>query len=592
MNYKKIIFNPFFQASLLLLGTLFIYKPIPLLASDTSIYFPISYKLLATYFILLFIVSFTIVLTIYKYIPYTAKNALCAFFITTAILSYYSSLINPIEGPIIAWDIPMGSYNKYNLFIWIATIFTIIALSSLIFFFPKSKKYLNFFIIVINLTLIIQTIILSTNYKEIEVVETKEKLLNEKLAKLSNIYSFSKDKNVLLIMLDMLQSGTVNQTLKIHPQLKQKFNGFTYYPNTLSVGAYTRVSVPVIAGGDKYQIRKLIKIDNDKKVIYKKIQTAYEEYIKMSEKYNYQYTMVYPQYGNEENINYINLLKKKYNHTQILDINEFSMYDKTHKKINIKNEETLLVAHRILRFSVFNMLPRTLKKIAWEKIPYIVQMKTDKNESYILDHFNKLMQLSQLQDMIDFSNNKNPNKAFKFIQNTITHPMYTINKKCQFGLDKYDGNSTHLQTAYCALYKLGEFFDKLKELKVYDNTKIIIVSDHGSGDIMKESPLKPRSHITLLVKDFYDTKNFIKSDIFLSNVDIYGIVLSGVSDNKQTNLDKIKKPEKNRTLYYTKYKPSYEIDFKNLNVKSILKIKEQYKVKDNVFNEKNWIKTK
>ena len=75
---------------------------------------------------------------------------------------------------------------------------------------------------------------------------------------------------------------------------------------------------------------------------------------------------------------------------------------------------------------------------------------------------------------------------------------------------------------------ISEFFDYMKENGVYDNTKIIIVSDHGSfskgakTDLPKPNGLKvsPQNFVaSLLVKDF-NSHGVIKDDYtFMTNAD-------------------------------------------------------------------------
>ena len=67
---------------------------------------------------------------------------------------------------------------------------------------------------------------------------------------------------------------------------------------------------------------------------------------------------------------------------------------------------------------------------------------------------------------------------------------------------------------------------------------------------------------------------------FMSNMDTYGIALSGVSEGKNEQLDRIKTPKKNRSLIY----------IQEVSPKDSYNITEAYKVKDNMFNKNNWEK--
>jgi hypothetical protein len=84
------------------------------------------------------------------------------------------------------------------------------------------------------------------------------------------------------------------------------------------------------------------------------------------------------------------------------------------------------------------------------------------------------------------------------------------------------------QSNAAALIQIGKWLVYLQENGVYDNTRIIIVSDHGNGlgnfeawltgedlnglDIEQFSPI-------LMYKDFGQTGDFVTSDEFMTNAD-------------------------------------------------------------------------
>ena len=101
----------------------------------------------------------------------------------------------------------------------------------------------------------------------------------------------------------------------------------------------------------------------------------------------------------------------------------------------------------------------------------------------------------------------------------------------------------HYQCNMAAFLQLGKWFDTLREQGVYDNTRIILVADHGHGmaqfedmifgewdgntwhhpqDVMSYNPL-------LLVKDF-DSKGFRVDDRFMTNADTPILALDGLID--------------------------------------------------------------
>ena len=69
-------------------------------------------------------------------------------------------------------------------------------------------------------------------------------------------------KNVVVIMLDRAINYYVPFIMNEKPELKEKFAGFTYYPNALSFGAATNVGTPPLYGGPDYTPQKMNERNN------------------------------------------------------------------------------------------------------------------------------------------------------------------------------------------------------------------------------------------------------------------------------------------------------------------------------------------
>ena len=89
----------------------------------------------------------------------------------------------------------------------------------------------------------------------------------------------------------------------------------------------------------------------------------------------------------------------------------------------------------------------------------------------------------------------------------------------------------HYHVNMAALLQLGEWFDYLRENGVYDNTRIIIVADHGRElsqfDITCNGEDMERFMPLLLVKDF-NSKGFTVSEEFMTNADVPELATSGL----------------------------------------------------------------
>lgn len=156
------------------------------------------------------------------------------------------------------------------------------------------------------------------------------------------------------------------------------------------------------------------------------------------------------------------------------------------------------------------------------------------------------------------------NNTFLFMFNDITHipvllkepeyiPEYEIDNT-RYDAEHserftIDGNSikmetieqmSHYQINMAALLKIGKWLDFLRGNEVYDNTRIIIVSDHGytnhhidelTFDYGTDSHKNIEGYYPLLlVKDFNAT-GFTTSEEFMTNADVPTLAIRGLIEN-------------------------------------------------------------
>ena len=105
----------------------------------------------------------------------------------------------------------------------------------------------------------------------------------------------------------------------------------------------------------------------------------------------------------------------------------------------------------------------------------------------------------------------------------VTMRMEDLNQVCSY----------HVNVA--SLIALGKWFDYLREMGVYDNTRIIIVSDHGAKyeqfNRVHESGVDMDLFMPLLlVKDFNQTGFKVSKDL-MTNADTPSLAVRGIIDS-------------------------------------------------------------
>ena len=201
--------------------------------------------------------------------------------------------------------------------------------------------------------------------------------------------------------------------------------------------------------------------------------------------------------------------------------------------------------------------------------------------------------------------------TFKFLHSMMTHlpyGMYFNGKECKFFDNKSAWNDyphnvkmyypykwreknfyQHFDTEACALKYLSDYIQSLKAHGIYDNTQIFVVSDHSGNDninipILDKDDSRPDT--LLLFKDFGAKGNLKIDNRLMANYDIVSIFCENLPNgcpNVPPNI--LKNYPQNRELIHT-IPSAWQLGSHKKNEWLITKA---YKVKGNIYDEKNWI---
>ncbi|MCL2139821.1 MAG: hypothetical protein FWH41_09885, partial [Treponema sp.] len=136
----------------------------------------------------------------------------------------------------------------------------------------------------------------------------------------------------------------------------------------------------------------------------------------------------------------------------------------------------------------------------------------------------------------------------------------------------------------------------LKYNGVYDNTRIILVSDHGpapSFSIKSDLPFNiEQFNALLMVKDFYANGILKTNTEFMTNADVPSLAMEGLIENAVNPFtgNQINMKAKEKPLYIA---VSGSIHLQNKQTTQFSLNKENdYYVHKNIFDTKNWIPAK
>ncbi|RKM54455.1 membrane protein insertase YidC [Butyrivibrio sp. X503] len=378
-------------------------------------------------------------------------------------------------------------------------------------------------------------------------------------------------QNVVVLMMDRALGALVPYLMEEKPELKKQFAGFTYYPNTFSFGLNTNAGAPPLFGGYEYTPYEMNERADES--LKDKNNEALKVMPVLFMNEGYKVTVCDPPYAN-------------YQWTPDLSI--FDEYPEinayiTHGAFN--EDQTAHIAQKdktinrnLFCYSLFRICPVFLHKEVYNDGVYNYadhSYTSEDDDEWIMGHtsndlytctgvnpdfvssFNTLKNLSTMTNFTDSDEN-----TYLSLMNTVPHDI-TMLQEPEFEPRNHIDNTAyeeahavrtapgkidleftyidsieHYQCNMAGMIQLGKWFDYLRENGVWDNTRIIIVADHGRAvglgylicegttgniDPMNANPL-------LMIKDF-GSKDFTVDDTFMTNADVPTEAFKDLIDN-------------------------------------------------------------
>ena len=424
-------------------------------------------------------------------------------------------------------------------------------------------------------------------------------------------------KNVIVIMLDRAISGYVPYIFNEKPELQQQFSGFTYYPNTISYGPVTNIAAPSLYGGYEYTPTEMNKRDQES------LESKHNEALKVMpvlfRNHGFETTVCDPSYAG---------------YSWIPDLSIYDEYPEINKYITIgrhPDDPQQAAAttdesryHNFFCYSIFKIVPMAVQPSIYNGGTYNASntpteqifrnaSKADGLKSGFMDSYSVLKKLSDFSNITDSTQN-----TFIMLSNDTAHePMLLQEPEYEPALHvdntAYDAEHTdrfvlngkrlhmdnqeqivHYHANMASLIQLGKWFDYMRENDVYDNTRIIIVSDHGRGlnqfDNMQFGPNACENvmffNSLLLVKDFNSTE-FKTDNQFMTVADVPTIATNGLVENPKNPFTE--KPLNNEAKYNQPHRIFFsDVYDVNINNGNTFLPGTWITVHDNIFDMNNW----
>lgn len=363
-------------------------------------------------------------------------------------------------------------------------------------------------------------------------------------------------RNVIVLMLDRAMGEYIPYLFQEKPELKEQFAGFTYYENTVSFGGATNFGIPTLFGGYEYTPVEMNKRATEPLAV--KHNEALKVMPAIFSENGFDITVYDPTYANYQWIPDLSIYDdypsvKAYIADSLFssEAGKLAFIENNHRNffcLSVMKSMPLLFQTTI--YSEGNYYQAAFDRTSLLSTDQLLNSVSTSigMRTKFLDFYYVLV---NMPDMTTITEEKVD--TLLLMTNNVTHepmllqePDYT--PVIQVDNTLYDAENTdrfviegrelkveqgtqmsHYHTNMAAMLQLGNWFDYLRENDVYDNTRIILVSDHGYALGQLEEFIlddgngnlndMERYYPLLMMKDF-NSREFVTSDIFMTTADV------------------------------------------------------------------------
>jgi hypothetical protein len=348
--------------------------------------------------------------------------------------------------------------------------------------------------------------------------------------------------NVLIVFLDRFMGSYVESILETDPELLERLSGFTWYPRTVAAGQNSIAGLHPMLGGYDYTPVEMnarhgplrdLSVEAFSILPYNFARQGYR--VNLVGPRGLGFTMAGDCSALQiqgVNCTHIPMSVVSRRATQMgYELNELAM----------ANYADLLVLLGSMRSA-----PYLVKEVVYRKGPWRPYMEQSAATTF--------REWAQLQAFAELSQTNAQQPNLNFISSLLPHEPYYLGEDCRPRREKFAvadeevGRRGHISLfslqhsigARCTLLGVADYLDFLKHAGVYDNTRIVIVSDHGIVGPIEDRSSRAiaggttagrfvGSRSVLLVKERNASGALRVSETFMPNAEVPRIVCEEIS---------------------------------------------------------------
>jgi YidC/Oxa1 family membrane protein insertase len=343
-----------------------------------------------------------------------------------------------------------------------------------------------------------------------------------------SLFGFSREgRNTVVLMFDMFTGGHLERILEEEPQLRERLDGFIWFPDTVSAGPSTLLSIASLLGGEKYipsavNERRPDSLLEDMHRAFAVLPDIFVPrgqavaFADVDELRPSLFRRVSPEAGQVE------VLGKSF-------VNAFAPYWR--KEMGLPSTSLDSLAPFLTAVGVFRAAPWTIRRHIYNNGAWLNTSATDYNPTE--------GPLALVRLLPEISNAERGGDTLKYIASQLTHFPWQIDAATclptrERSLTRLPDGAVleHLAAERCALRGVAAWADWMKEAGVYDNTQWIVLSDHDAGDNtlgpefddLRKLPFTWRPQALLLLKSRQARGPLRRDDALMSSADVPALI--------------------------------------------------------------------
>lgn len=373
------------------------------------------------------------------------------------------------------------------------------------------------------------------------------------------LFEVSQNENVIVFLLDTVDTNEFDDLIAEHPDVLDGFDGFTLFEDSASTMIPTAYAVPFLTTGEHIQ-------DDETLMNYRDTRFARSSFLQDIADANYSISIYADcMYSGVETFSDI-----------VLNFDE-------HKKVPINPFSAL---GTLGKAALYRDVPWIAKPFFWfytgDFNAQVVDQTVDvpfEEKPYVLD--DPAFSIALEKNGLSFAEDESSDGAFKFIHLTGSHVPYIMDEQANY---VPSGTSLEAQTIG-AFSIVRDYLDRLRELGKYDDATILILADHGvwGGSTDENGRLMMATTPLCLVKPAYEQGEVpVGVSVSMNPVsqdDFHATVLEAMGvDGASYGATYFDEEDSDRIRYHYQLVPSEEGD------KEVY----QFEIKGDARNWENW----